>query len=234
MAFLYLLSSGGGIVQGDRLRMDLVCEAGSAVHVTTQAATKIYGMAQNFATQCVNISAQAGALVEYMPDPVIPFAGARFYQRTRLSIDPTATLIYGETLYPGRAAFAERHAYSLYYSHCEAARMDGELLLADVLVLDPLGAAINSPGRLGQYDYMSTLYAITPVVAARVLARHLQDCVKEQDAVVAGVSELPHGCGAVVRILGLSSQTVQAALHAAWGAVRQFVMGSSLPRLRKY
>ena len=36
--------------------------------------------------------------------------------------------------------------------------------------------------------------------------------------VLSGVSELPNGCGAAVKLLGRGSKPVQAALRAAWNA----------------
>src|SRR5919106_5779330 len=57
MAFIYALQMGDGLVQGDRYRVDLECRPGSAVHFTTQAATKLYRMDNNYATQIVNLRA---------------------------------------------------------------------------------------------------------------------------------------------------------------------------------
>src|SRR4051794_50671 len=34
LAVLQIISTGGGILQGDRYRLDVTCEAGSAVHLT--------------------------------------------------------------------------------------------------------------------------------------------------------------------------------------------------------
>ena len=76
MAFVFVQQSGDGLVQGDRYRIDIDCAAGSAAHVTTQAATNVFGARQNFATQMVNLRADAGAVVEYLPDPLVPFRGA--------------------------------------------------------------------------------------------------------------------------------------------------------------
>ena len=42
MAWVYVLTVTGGIVQGDRLRTEIVAWDGAQVHVTTPAATKIY------------------------------------------------------------------------------------------------------------------------------------------------------------------------------------------------
>jgi urease accessory protein UreH len=47
--------------------MDIDCASGSAAHITTQAATKVYTARQNFVTQLVNLRAGAGAVLEYLP-----------------------------------------------------------------------------------------------------------------------------------------------------------------------
>src|SRR5262249_52027107 len=74
---------------------------------------------------------------EYLPDPIVPFRGSRFFQRTRVTADPDSTVIVGELLLPGRVARGEIYAYDLYRAETEARRPDGTLLFADVLRLCP-------------------------------------------------------------------------------------------------
>jgi len=112
LAITYLMSTGGGIVQADRLRMDLRCGPGSAVHLTTQAATKVYRMDTDYATQLVNLTAEADSYVEYLPEPTIPYRDSRFYQRTVITVAPSATVLAGETLSAGRLARGERNAFT--------------------------------------------------------------------------------------------------------------------------
>ena len=233
MAFIYTQQSGEGIVDGDRYRMDLDCAPGTSVHFTTQAATKIYRMERNFATQVVNLTTGAGAFVEYLPDPVIPFRDSRFYQQLLVTIDPDASAIIGETLLPGRVAHGESHAYALYYTDTEVRTPDGALLFADRLKLDPRTAAAGSPGLLGSWTVLASLYVITRRLPAAALVDHLHDCLAIQPDVIAGVSELPNGCGAAVRILGHTSAAVGAAMHTAWNAARVALVGLPAPDLRK-
>lgn len=233
MAFLYLLQGGDGLLQGDRYRLDLECAPGAAVHVTTQAATKIYRMENNFASQLVNLTAGAGAFVEYLPDPVIPFRGARFYQRIHLTVDPTASVILGETLLPGRIAHGESHAYTLYYTDLEVCAPDGALLVADRIALEPAAAPPQSPGRLGPYDVLASLYVVTRQIPPRELAGGLWQALVTQDAVLAGVSELPSACGVGVRLLGPTSTAVKRAVHLAWNTARLMVTGVPAPDVRK-
>jgi urease accessory protein len=63
-------------VQGYRSRIDISCGRGSATHITTQAATKIFAARQNFSSHMVNLRADQGAILEYLPDAAVPFRGS--------------------------------------------------------------------------------------------------------------------------------------------------------------
>jgi len=233
MAFVFVQQFGDGFVDGDRCRIAIDCGPGAAVHITTQAATNLYRAERNFATQLVDLRVGRGAVLEYLPDAVVPFRGSRFFQRTRLTVDWDATAIVGEVLLPGRVARGELHAYELYWAETEARRPDGTLLFADLLRLSPAkGEGVHSLGLLGGSDVVATLYVVTH----RRPADELVDLLREApagDAVLAGVSELPNGCGVSVRFLGRTSKTVRAALTNSWQAVRLALLGAPAPDLRK-
>ena len=234
MAFVFIQQFGEGLVQGDRYRIDIDCGPGSATHITTQAATNIYGARQNFATQMVNLSVGAGAVLEYLPDPMVPFGGARLFQRTSLTADPDATVILGETLLPGRVAHGEAHAYDLYWGETEARRPDGSLLFTDVLRLSPGGGEdTRSLGVLGPHDVIATLHVISRQSDRARLVTLLRETLAARVEVLAGVSELPNHAGVGVRLLGPTSKAVRAALRAAWSAARVELLGAPAPNLRK-
>jgi urease accessory protein len=232
MAFAYIFSHGG-VLQGDRYRIDLRCEPEAVAHVTTRTATKLYRMDQNYATQMVHITVGAGAVLEYLPDPIIPFRDSRFYGRTMLTVDPTASVFLGETLLPGRVAHGEQHAYALFWSTTEASATDGTLLFSDTLRFEPAATPLNTPGRLGAHAVLATLYVVTRRIDARSLADRLHAATGMHSDVMAGASTLPNDSGAALRILGPSSRAVGAALHAAWDAARWVVLGAPAPDRRK-
>jgi urease accessory protein len=234
MAFLFVQQFGEGLVQGDRYRIDLECGAGSATHVTTQAATNVFRARENFASQLVNLTLGAGAVLEYLPDPVVPFRGSRLFQRTSVTVDRQATVILGETLLPGRVAHQEAHAYELYWSETEVRRPDGTLLFADVLRLH--GRDIDSPasiGVLGPYDVLAALYVISEHAEAADIGPKLRTALSAHPDVLSGVSDLPNDSGVSVRLLGPTSRAVQAALRAAWNAARLELLSAPAPNLRK-
>lgn len=232
LAITYLMSTGGGIVQADRLRTDLRFGAGTSAHITTQAATKIHRMDTDFATQLVNITADDGSYVEYLPEATIPHADSRCYQRTVVTVAESATVLVGETIAGGRLARGERNAYRVFASDLEWRRPDGRLLALDTLRLEPGASGIDGPAVLAGHDYLSTFYAVTPLAPAAEVAEALHAALAGT-ALAYGVSVLPHDAGAWLRVLGSDSPAVTAAVRRAWDAVRRLLIGVPAPVLRK-
>ncbi|WP_435053215.1 urease accessory protein UreD [Kitasatospora phosalacinea] len=237
LAVTFLMSTGGGVLQADRLRTDLHCGADTAVHLTTQAATKVHRMERDYATQLVHLTAGPRAYVEYLPEPVIPFAGSRLYQRTVLTVDPSATVLAGETVLAGRLARGERHAYRVFASDLELRRPDGGLLALDTVRLVPgnTPGGVTGPAVLAGHDVMSTLYVLSPLAPAARIADLLHGALTALDdpRPLHGVSTLPGEVGAWLRLLAPDTRSAAAALRAAWDAVRRELTGTPAPELRK-
>lgn len=234
--YTYLLTTGGGVLHGDRQRTDLRFGPGTASHTTTQAHTKLYRMEQGYATALVGLDIAAEAYVEYLPDPVIPFAGSRFYQRTHVTLDPSATLVLGETLYAGRLSRGERHAYDVFASDLGVDRPDGRPVVVDRVRLVPGDGPVVGPAVLGGHDVVSTLYAVTPLAPAALIADRLHEALAEGVVgadVRFGVSTLPDDSGAWLRLLGDDTVAMATALRRAWGTVRELLLGVPAPAIRK-
>jgi urease accessory protein len=127
MAFVYILSPSGGILQGDRYRIDITLSNKALAHITTQGATRIYKMQNNFGTQMINIVQEEGTYLEYIPDQIIPYSNSRFYQIVQINIHDNATMIYSELLVPGRVASGESFKYDICYVKTIARNQTGKL-----------------------------------------------------------------------------------------------------------
>ncbi|GAA1935528.1 urease accessory protein UreD [Kitasatospora viridis] len=233
LAVTFLMSTGGGIVQADRLRTDLRCGAGTAVHLTTQAATKIHRMDADYATQIVNLTAEEGSYVEYLPEPTIPHRDSRCYQRSVITVAPSATVLASETVLAGRLAHGERNAYQVFAADLEWRRPDGRLFAVDTVRLEPGGAGgVTGPAVLAGHDLLSTFYAVSPLAPATEIADALHDAL-DGSGLPFGVSVLPEDAGAWLRVLGDDPPAVAAAVRRAWDAVRRLLIGAPAPALRK-
>jgi len=239
MPYTYLMTTGGGILHGDRQRMDLRFGPGSSAHVTTQAHTKVYRMDAGYATALVNIRADEDAYVEYLPDPLIPFAGARFSQRTAAVLHPTATLVTGETVYAGRLTRGERNAYDVLALDFEVRRPDGRPIALDRARFVPEAGRVGGLSVLADHDIVSTLYAVSPLAPAARIAQTLHDAVSAaaaragDPALRFGVSTLPDDAGAWLRVLADDTIAALAVQRAAADAVHELLTGRPAPLVRK-
>lgn len=229
MAWVYVVSIAGGIVQGDRLQIEIVARDGAQVHLTTPAATKIYRSPAYPASHLLRIRAGAGTYVEYLPGPVIPFRGARFSEEVTLVAHPTATLLFGGILSPGRVAMGESHVYDLYSSRITAEGEDGALEFLDIMHLTPATIPPKRPGLLGRFDVLGTLHLLTGKGTAREFGDRLHSLLQEHGEILAGVSELPSGRGVMVRILGRQVEPVAAAIQAGLALARVTILGAAEP-----
>ena len=84
LAWVFLITTSGCLLQGDRLALDMRLGPGARAHVTTQSATKIHSMDANYAAQTQSIALSDDAYLEFLPDPLIPHRNARFVSDTRI------------------------------------------------------------------------------------------------------------------------------------------------------
>jgi urease accessory protein len=233
MPTIIFLQNGGGMLQGDRYRIDIACREGAAAHVTTQSAGKLYKCEENYISQIVEITADADSFIEYLPDYTIPYRHSRFFQRTSLHLHPTATAIIGEVLTPGRTAHGEYHEYDIYLAQMDAFAPDGRLLVADTVKLQPTRYTPRNPALLGRFDAYGVLYVFTRRMPAAELTGLLRTALTNVPRTMSGVSALPNDAGVAVRTLGDTGTVVERARTIAWQVARQALFGVPAPDLRK-
>jgi len=139
-----LTNVAGGLVGGDRLATEIAAADGARALVTTQAAEKVYRSAgPEVAVDCA-IAVSGGAALAWMPQPTILFDGAALRRRTRLEIEPGASLHAGEVLVLGRAGSGERLAAGRLADAWEVRRA-GRLIWADRIAVADWPAVRDHP-----------------------------------------------------------------------------------------
>jgi urease accessory protein len=231
MGFLTIASPGGGVLQGDRLEVAISVGEGALLNIGTTSATRIYAMPKGQAEADTRLEVARGAYAEYLPDPFIPYARSRYLGHSHHVVADGATLLVAEVVGPGRQARGESLAYDLFQSETEVRRPDGKLLFRDTTRLCP-GEGLTSPGLLGPWQALGVLYAVAQGLDASVFEAAMVD--SEQRDLYAGCSELPHQAGAWFRVLAADAPAAQSAVRAAWATVRQRLLGTALPPIRRY
>ncbi len=233
LAVVFLSNATAGIFQGDRLQVVAQVHEGAKALITSQSATKIYTMPEGEARQDTELIVEPGALLEYLPDPLIPFQDARFTQTTKITVHKGGTLVYSDILSPGRVAHGEVLAYSSYRHTLTICDGNGRPLYHEGFQLEPGVQDLGSLGILG-FPHASLGSLITVIPAdSKVLIATLRERLAEAPVIVS-VSALPVGDGVVVKALGASMSSVRKALHDAWSEIRSLRYGVGPTDLRKY
>lgn len=247
-ATVYVQSPTGGIAQGDRLRADVRVGPGAIASVSTGSATKVQSMERNYAASTTSLAVAETGHLDYVPEPTILHAGARFAGETTLTVAPGATAIVGEVCVPGRLARGERFDFERYVSRL---RVDGPegLLCEDATHLRPGGADPTVPGIYGEFSVLGSLYVIAPEADETALADSIHervagvaDAIEDEDENPSGThrgsraaaTRLPNGAGVLVRLLAKRATDATETLHAAWDVARRESIGVGVPDTRRY
>lgn len=228
---VYIVTTSGGMLQGDRYAMEFAVGKDAYGHVTTQAATKIHEMDANYAAQTQDLTLDDGAYLEYLPEPIIPFRHARFHTRTRIRIAPSATLLYAEILMGGRLYYrdGERFQFDLFSSSLSAERPDGVKLFTEKFLIEPERCAVSRLGVMGDFSVFGNVILLTPREHAVAIQSEVNAVWNREEQWAAGASFLPNHAGLIYRIIGNESSTVRAKVRDFWSLVRPRVMGFPVP-----
>ena len=230
-AWLFVITTSGCVLQGDRLALEVQMGPGARAHVTTQSATKVHSMDANYAVQTQVFTLDDGAYLEYLPEPLIPHRRARFLSNTRISIAPTATLLHGEVVRPGRKHHHPDEAFgaTLLVLAVEAARPGGDVLFSEKLVIDPVRRPVEQTGVMGSFDVLGNVILLAPKdVTDRVHAR-VEAEVDSSAGVAFGTCRLPNDAGLIFKALGRETAQVRARVREFWAVAREEATGSPIP-----
>ena len=233
MAHLFIMSPSGGILQGDRYRMDISLANNAVSHITTQGATRIYKMNSNYATQLININVGKDCYLEFIPDQIIPFRNSRYYQKVSLNVDPSATLIYSEIIVPGRVAMGELFSYDLCYLKTIGQDIEKNINFVDNCMLKPKNQNMNTLGMFGNHTVLASVYILTKNENALILNKKINSIIKNNDEVSGGSTILPNNSGLVVRLMCNSSEIIKTEIYDIVRIVRKEILDAEFTGIRK-
>jgi urease accessory protein len=191
-----LVTTSGGVTDGDRLKMAIEVGPGGHAVATTQAAEKIYraGASGEHCGVDISVKVGAGATLDWLPQETIVFEGARLKRRTVAEIAAGGSLLACEMVVLGRGASGERFTRGLLLD-AWSVRHAGRLAWTDTLRVQ--GETLDGAG-FGTANALATVIGVwddpqPPFEKARAL-------LEREDAVRAGVT-LVNGV-VVARLLG--------------------------------
>lgn len=237
-ALVHLHNVSGGILSGDALHLSIDAAPAALAQITSVGATRVYRQRPGRPTARLLTTIRVGedAMLEYLPDVVIPFAGSRFSQVTSVSLSRNAGYIGWESIAAGRVASGEEFGFDSFHSECDV-HSDVRPLALERYSLTPSERDPRSAARWGRFRYSATLYVChTGVAQPRwiELESRLNDIAFRQasDAERWGVSALVAG-GIVIRGLSLEAPPLNAGLYQFWDLAKREIWGEPAVPPRK-
>lgn len=229
-AHLYILNTTGGILEGDRMDIKLHLENKAHVLVIMPSATKVHPTPNGDARQRLSFRLESDAVLEYLPEPLLPFSGAVFFQETDVFLEDRATLFWGDILGPGRKAKGELFAFRLYENKMTITDRKG-FIARECFRLEPSIASINGLGVMEGYSHMGSLYMLCDDQYIEDLLHTFRKI--KMEGLYWGVSLLSRR-GLVVRVLSNETPALQDFFMKLWALFRKIVLGRLLPPVRRY
>ncbi|KWX66102.1 urease accessory protein UreD [Mycobacterium sp. NAZ190054] len=228
--FLLVQNSGGGFVEGDSGLFQLTMDSGTRVLVTTTEATKFYRCENGGgAVESYRFDVAPDALLEYLPDEVIPYAGCRAVRDTRFSLTATSRLFAAEVTVAGRVHFRhdELFGFSALRSRFQV-DVDSVPRYLDNLIAED--ADVPKIARAWGGDCVLGTIVVyghpDDALAARVEA-----ALSADGSIRAGASVRRDVLA--VRILGSDTWRVHDAVYEVWRLVRPHLAGKAARRIVK-
>jgi urease accessory protein len=227
----------GGILDTDSLEWHVEVGPRAQAQITSTGATRVHRSRSQdrIARQSADVKIGEGGYLEYLPDQLIPFAGCRFEQSTRIELGLGASLIWWEIVAPGREASGEVFRYESLASSFELA-VAGEPIAIENWKILPLSQSLESLVRLGSFRYFATCYvcrAGEPARYWRALEAELQALADRTTSpdVLWGVTSL-RAHGLVIRGVAVSGRSLTQSLVELWRASKWSLCGrvATLPR----
>jgi urease accessory protein len=233
----HLHNVSGGIFDTDSLDWQIDVAPGAKAQVTSTGATRIYRSrcAGRCAVQRAALAIAEGGYVEYLPDPLIPFADSRFVQAVRVDLDRGAALIWWDRVAPGREASGEVFRFESLTSSFELI-VEGTPAAIERWTIEPGKRPPDSIARLGPFRHFGSCYvcrAGEPAAYWRAFESELQQVVERLSCadILWGVTTL-RAHGLVVRGAAVSGRLLADGLVEVWKAAKWSLCGrvATLPR----
>jgi urease accessory protein len=229
---LLLLNPTGGLVGGDRLTAEISLGPGARACLSTPSATKVYRTLGPAAVQQTAIRLSERAVVEYLPDHVIPFPGSAYHQSLNVDLAEGSGALIFDAWTVGRMARGERWLFKEFVNQIRITSRDIPIFY-DCAMLSPETIELAGFGGMENLNYV----ALFGIFAENFddwgeLAEAVRKELDALTAITSGVSLLSR-CGCIVRLLTRSAPDLYDAFLKVWTAGRQALLGLPPMDLRK-
>lgn len=196
----FLISTGGGFIEGENYYQEISLTEDSHAVVTSQTPNYVYKCQNGLLTkQKTDIKVGKNAILEYYLDEVVPYERANYLQETHIDLEEGASVIVTDGLTAGWSPDGQPFQYH-FAGLKTTIKQEGQLVLNDFLVCDP---RLDNMDEFGFFEGNKNFNSV--VIIDKSLDREsVEQFRKHLDAVETacqyGITQIDSGI--VLRILG--------------------------------
>jgi urease accessory protein len=204
------LSHLGGVLEGDQYQVHIQAAPSARARIVSAAATAIHPALHHGAAQDVTISLAADSRFEWLLEPTILYAGARFRQNTRIELAPGAGLTLMETIVPGRLARGECFSFECFenvlevYEATTKPHNTPRLLVSERSMIEPQTQPLWKLPPFVKTPVIGSLY----LLGFSMSTKELEDSLQANVSQLAGMTRLPNNAGILMRVIGNTASSV--------------------------
>lgn len=151
-----LLNPTGGLMGGDCLNTTIEVGEGAHAVLTTPSATKVYRTNSGPAISRTTVNLAEDAVLEYVPDHVIPHPGSSLDQSLAVEMGPRSRAIILDSFSVGRVAREERWLFKALATELLVTR-SGQPICRDRIRIQPESWIPSGQGGMESATYAATM-----------------------------------------------------------------------------
>ena len=224
---IYLLHPPGGVVGGDQLKLDVEVKSKAHALLTTPAAGKFYRSNETTAVLEQSFTVKAGAVLEWLPQETILFAGSHVRMQTQIQLEADANFIGWELLCLGRPASGEKYALGDCQQRFSIWR-DKIPLVIETTRLHGAAKVLNRNWGLQGANVMGTCIAVN---ADKTTLHAVRDADIQIDKGLFTATLINDVL--ICRVLAMQAEPARNAFIQAWSTIRPLLLKrqASVPRI---
>ncbi len=214
-----------GLLEGDRYAFDWQLRENAKLYATNQAYTRVHPCESESGNSRLHhkFSLEAGAVLEWIPEPVTLFREARFVTETEVDLAEGSVCMMSDIFCPGRLSRGEAFAFHSYDAKVSV-RHKGELVHYQRQKWEPAILPVGNAGCFGEFTHVGTFSVFSDRVTAGT-----EEKIREA---LEGAEGIPEGLSWGVARTARHGIVVQAAGHAAWKLQRLLLTAWDVARLQ--
>lgn len=228
---VYTSDVSPGVMNGDEYDSKWQLKEGAHVVLTSTSATRLHPTPTLPSSVSHTFHLEEGAVLEYFPECVIPFAGSRSTLMTTFHMRRSSALVYADVWSAGRVHHGEIFDFVHFEGQTEV-WMDDELLVWDRFSIEPAAEQPDSLSGMLDYTHMAALWIVGQNIGQEELDV-IREALPNSGRILAGVTLLAEGQGIAVRLLGRAAYELQEFCITLWNKIRPTVIGKVPLQFRK-